>query len=71
MTDKQVIKKLADLAEEIYPSHPLASAVLFTLAGSLGAGPEYVAELMDVVTNVARSQIERMKRDIRNGGSLN
>lgn len=71
MTNQEAIREVADLAEKIYPTHPEASAVLFTLAGSLGGGAEYVTELMDVATRVARSQIERMERGLRGGGSLN
>lgn len=68
MTNQEVIKEVADLAEKIYPTHPEASAVLFSLAGSLSGGAEYVGELMDAATRVARSQMERMER---RGGSLN
>lgn len=63
MTDQRAIQKITALAEEIYPTHPMASAMLFTLAGALGAGPGYLRELWDATDQISRVHLGRIQQE--------
>lgn len=58
MTEKELVNAVVTLAEECKNDHPMVAGVLFHLAGSITAGPEWLRRTFDITAQESRSFIQ-------------
>lgn len=58
MNNQELVTKIVSLAEECKKDNPMAAGVLFHLAGSITAGPEWLGRTFDLCTNESRVFIQ-------------
>jgi hypothetical protein len=60
VTEKELINQVVTLAENCKKDHPMIAGVLFHLAGSITAGPEWLRRTFDLTTQESARFIQLM-----------
>ena len=58
MTDKELIAEVVSLADRCEEENPLAAGVLFHLAGSITAGPDWLRRTFDITAQESARFVE-------------